>query len=163
MPLSWFKVKFTSTITASVRWEIQQNLSFFVLVFQWMVPTNPSLQDVLYQLQFYQRWASFAWVFFKFWTKSVDGYFYLLFSLEMYSRKKSALLKLSHLITPFPILDQSNEIYFAASWWALIIKGRCNVVPLLLPYPEIQPSLHHKQWRDYRKRQTTNWLIATII
>ena len=28
--------------------------------------------------------------------------------------------------TLLPILDQSNEIHFAASWWALIISGRCN-------------------------------------
>ena len=28
--------------------------------------------------------------------------------------------------TLLPKLDQSNEIHFAASWWALIISGRCN-------------------------------------
>ena len=93
------------------------------------------LQAVCYQLQFYQRWASFAGFFFKCLTKSVDqwfldGYFYLLLSLKLFSRKKSVLLKLPHLITPLPRLDESKEIYFAASWWALIIKVRCNVVPL---------------------------------
>ena len=30
--------------------------------------------------------------------------------------------------TLLPILDQSNEIHFAASWWALIISGRCNTL-----------------------------------
>ena len=59
----------------------------------------------------------------------LDGYFYFLLSLKLFSRKKSVLLTLPHLITPLPKLDQSNKIYFAASWWALIIKGRCNVVP----------------------------------
>ena len=41
---------------------------------------------------------------------------------------KTVLLKLPHLITLLPGLDKSNEIHFAASWWALIIKGRCNTL-----------------------------------
>ena len=73
--------------------------------------------------------------FFLFFNKSVDksfldDYFYLLLSLKLFSRKKSVLLKLSHLISLLPRLDQSNEVHVAASWWALIIKRRCDVVPL---------------------------------
>ena len=30
--------------------------------------------------------------------------------------------------TLLPKLDQSNEIRFAALWWALIISGRCNTL-----------------------------------
>ena len=30
--------------------------------------------------------------------------------------------------TLLPKLDQSNEIRFAAFWWALIISGRCNTL-----------------------------------
>ena len=41
---------------------------------------------------------------------------------------ENVLLKLPHLITLLPRLDQSNEIHFAASWWALIINGRCNTL-----------------------------------
>ena len=106
-----------------------------MLVFQWKVTTKGfllKLQAALYQLQFYQRWTSFAG-FLKFLTKSVDqsflnSYFYLLLSLKLFSRKKSVFLKLPHLITLLPRLDQSNEICFAASWWSLSIKGWCNVV-----------------------------------
>ena len=56
------------------------------------------------------------------------GYFYLLLSLKLFSEKKSLSLKLTNLIVLLPRLDQSNEIHFAASWWALIIKGRCNTL-----------------------------------
>ena len=73
----------------------------------------------------------------------------------MFSRKKSALLKLFHLITLLPRLDQSNEIYFAASWWALIIKGICNAAPLYCSLI-VQSSQGFKQYRDYRKGQTTS-------
>ena len=129
---------FMLTITASVRWEIQQNLRFFVLVFQWRVPTKEFFIKVAgcsLPAAIWPKMSFFCRVFFKFLTKSVDqsfldGYFFLLLSLKLFSRKKSVLLKLPHLITPLPRLDQSKEIYFAASWWALIIKGRCNVAPL---------------------------------
>ena len=82
-----------------------------------------TLQAVLFQLQFYQRWTSLT-VFFKFLTKSVDqslldGYVYLLLSLKLFS---------PHLTTLLPGLDQSNEIHFATSWWALVIKGRSNTL-----------------------------------
>ena len=109
-----------------------------MLVFQWKIPTKeffikvagcPLPTAILLKMTFF---CSF---FFKFLTKSVDksflyGYSYLLISLKLFSRKKSVSLKLTHLITFLPWLDQSNEIYFAASWLALIIQGRCNVVPL---------------------------------
>ena len=55
-------------------------------------------------------------------------YFYLLLSLKLLSQKKSVLLKLPHLITVLSRLDQSNQIHFAASWWAIIIKGRSNTL-----------------------------------
>ena len=42
--------------------------------------------------------------------------------------REKVLLKLPHLITFLLRLDQSNETHFAASWWALIIKGRCNTL-----------------------------------
>ena len=126
---------FTLTITASVRWEIQQNLRFFVLVFQWKVPTKEffikvagwsSPTAILPKTGFFCR----VFFFLNCVDQSfLDGYFYFLLSLKLFSRKKSVLLTLPHLITPLPKLDQSNKIYFAASWWALIIKGRCNVVP----------------------------------
>ena len=110
-----------------------------MLVFQWKVPTKKlfikaagcSLQTaILPKMNFFGRFF-----FFHFRQKVstnhfLDGYFYLLLSLKLFSRKKSVLLKLSHLITLLPRLDQSSKIYFAASWWALIIKARCNVVPL---------------------------------
>ena len=55
---------FTLTITAAVRREIRQNLTIFFVNF----PVKGScegifllkLQAVLYQMQFYQRWTSFA-------------------------------------------------------------------------------------------------------
>ena len=110
-----------------------------MLVFQWKVTTKEFLikiagcslpTPILPKTNFF---CSFFF-FFKFLTKSVhksflDGHFYLLLSFKLFSRK-FVLLKLTHLITLLPRLDQSNEIYFAGSWWALIIKGRCNVVPL---------------------------------
>ena len=64
----------------------------------------------------------------------------LLFSLKLFSQKKSVLLTLTHLITllPYPkiiyrgtinnMLDQSNEINYAAFCWALILKGICNTI-----------------------------------
>ena len=55
----------------------------------------------------------------------LDGYFYLMLLLKLFPQKKSILLKLPHVITFLPRLAQSNEIHFAASWWAVIIKGRC--------------------------------------
>ena len=62
-------------------------------------------------------------------TKSVDqSLLDSYFSLKLFSQKKPVLLKLSHLITLLQRLDQSNEIYFAVSWLAFIIKGRCNTL-----------------------------------
>ena len=109
-----------------------------MLVFQWKVPTKKlfikaagcSLQTaILPKMNFFGRF------FFSFSTKSVDKSFFrwlllfIAFTQAVFT-KKSVLLKLSHLITLLPRLDQSSKIYFAASWWALIIKARCNVVPL---------------------------------
>ena len=126
------------TITASVSWEIWQNLRIFLVSFPVKVTCEGffllKLQAVFYQLQFYQRWTSFVvFFFFLVLTKSVDqslldGYFHLLLSLKLFSEKKSVLLKLTPLITLLPRLHQSNEIHFVASWWALIIKGRCNTL-----------------------------------
>ena len=61
--------------------------------------------------------------FFLFLKKSVnqpllDGWFYLLLSLKLFSQKKFVLLKLPHLITLL--------LRLATSWWSLIIEGRCN-------------------------------------
>ena len=123
------------TVTASVRWEIQQNLTIFCVSFPvkgnyegiFIKVTGCSLPTaILPKMNFFCR-------FFKILTKSVDqsflnSYFYLLLSLKLFSRKKSVFLKLPHLITLLPRLDQSNEICFAASWWSLSIKGWCNVV-----------------------------------
>ena len=98
------------------------------------------LLAVFYQLQFYQRWT--------FLTKSIDqslldAYFYLLLSLKCFHRKSQFysnyliyLLFYGHLINPkifysgtiSNIFDQSNEIHFASSCWALIIKGICNTL-----------------------------------
>ena len=116
--------------------EIRQNLTIFFVNF----PVKGTcegifllkLQAVLYQMQFYQRWTSFAGFVFIL-TKSVDqsvleGYFYSLLSLKLFSQNLFVLLKLLHLITPILRLDQSNKIHFATSWWALIIKGRCNTL-----------------------------------
>ena len=125
---------FTLTITASVSWKIQQNLTIFFVSFPVKVSCEGvfllKLQAVFYQ-QFYQRWTSVAKLFFLIFDKKsrlLDGYFYLLLSLKLLSEKKSNLLKLPPLITLLPKLDQSNEIHFAASWWALINKGRCNTL-----------------------------------
>ena len=106
----------------SSEWYLRRN--FLIKVAGCSLPT-----PILPKMNFFGKF------FFKFLTKSVDksfldSYFYLLLSLKQFSRKKSVLLKLTHLITLLPRLDQSNEIYFVASWWALIIKARCNVVPL---------------------------------
>ena len=122
-------------LTASVSWEIRQNLTIFFVSFPMKITCEgvflAKLQTVFYQLQFYQRWTSLAGLFFNIFDKKcrpiiLYGYFYWLFSLKLFSEKKSVLLKLPHLNTLLPRLDQSNEIHFAASWWALIIKGRCK-------------------------------------
>ena len=85
----------------------------------------------------------FCRAFLNFWQKVSTSHFFrclLLFSLKLFSQKKSVLLKLTRLITllPYPkimyrgtinnILDQSNEINYTASCWALILKGICNTI-----------------------------------
>ena len=106
------------TITASVSWEIQQNLRILFVSFPVKVTCEGvfllKLQAVFYQLQFLLQ------VFFLNFDKKcrpITFRWLILF-----------ILKLPHLITLLPRLHQSNEIHFVASWWALIIKGRCNTL-----------------------------------
>ena len=99
MPLSWFKVKLMfyvdnySLVTLGNTTELNDLLCWFSSERYLQKNFLLKLQIVLYQLQFYQRWTPSAG-FLKFLTKSVDkhfidGYFYLLLSLKLFSRKKS--------------------------------------------------------------------------
>ena len=102
---------FTLTVTASVSWEIPQNLTIFFASFPVKFTCEGvfllKLQAVLYQLQFYQRWTSCTRFFFNFWQKLStnqfsDGYFHLLLSSKLFSEKNSVLLKLPHLTLAAP-------------------------------------------------------------
>ena len=128
MPLSWFKVKLMfyvdnySLVTLGNTTELNDLLCWFSSERYLQKNFLLKLQIVLYQLQFYQRWTPSAG-FLKFLTKSVDkhfidGYFYLLLSLKLFSRKKS--------FTEIWSIQRN----LLSCWWTLIIKGRCNVVPL---------------------------------
>ena len=60
---------FTLIITASVRWEIQQKLTIFCVSFPVKdtcegILLKLKLQALLYHLQFYRKWTSFAGFFF---------------------------------------------------------------------------------------------------
>ena len=120
---------FTLTITASVRWEIQQNLTFFCVSFSLKGNFKgvflSKVQAVNLQIIILPK-MNFFYKFF-FWQ------IIYCFHPTCFHRRKSVLLKLYHLITLLLRLDQSSEIHFAASWWALIIKGRCNTLFKLHP------------------------------
>ena len=132
---SRWNVCFTLTITASFHWEIRQNLTIFCVTFssERYLRRNflLKLQAVLYQLQFYQRWTSLVGYFKKFLTKSVGKiifrwiHLFIAFTQAVFTEKVCFIVSYS-----FTRLNQTNEIYFAASWWALVIKARCNVVRL---------------------------------
>ena len=118
---------FTLTITASVSWEIRQNLTIFFVSLPLKVTCEEGFllksQAFCYHQQFYQRWTSFAGFFLVFGKKSLSmafSYSYLFLLLIWLSVKMVILLKLPHLITFLPRLDQSNETHFTASWWAII-------------------------------------------
>ena len=59
---------FMLILIAPVRWEIRQNLTMFFVSFPvkgtWEGVFLLKLQAIFYQLQFYQRWTSFAGFFF---------------------------------------------------------------------------------------------------
>ena len=109
-----------------MHWKIRQSLTIFCVSFPVKVTCDGifllKLQAVL-PTAILPKMNFCCRFFFKFLTKSVGqsllgGYFYLLLSLKFISQKKSVLLELPHLITLLPRLNQSNEIYLAASWWA---------------------------------------------
>ena len=116
---------FTLTVTASVSWEIPQNLTIFFASFPVKFTCEGvfllKLQAVLYQLQFYQRWTSCTRFFLNFWQKLSTnqfsvGYFHLLLSIKLFSEKKSVLLKLPHLT-------------LAGPFWSCVGLGHCAPPP----------------------------------
>ena len=104
-----------------MHWKIRQSLTIFCISF----PVKVTCEGIfLLKLQAVLPTAilpkmNFCCRFFlNFWQKVSANHFYSLLSLKFISQKKSVLLELPHLITLLPRLNQSNEIYLAASWWA---------------------------------------------
>ena len=133
---SWFKVKFKFYVDNNNFCElgIRQNLTIFFVSFPvkgtcqgvfWL-----KLRAVFYQLQFYQRWSSFAGFFVTFDKKCrpITFRWLLLFVAftQVVFREKVYFIKTA-----------SFNYSFTETWsiqpnpfrrWALVINGRCNTL-----------------------------------
>ena len=121
---------FTLTITASVSWEIRQNLTIFFVSF----PVKGTcdlvfllkLQTAFYQLQNQPR-TSLAGFFFgkKRWPITFRWLLLFIAFTGVTFKEKACFIEVTSFNYSF---TETWSVHFARSWWRPIIKGRCNTL-----------------------------------